>query len=449
MAKKKKEVVKAKKTRKVWKWVGLVLAGLVLVGVIVSVLVWWNLEGSKTDLERRGLPDRGVPVMEITLTDGLELSDIDGGDKDTKYERNEVTVYENGEAREYNDVEVKGRGNTTWGNVKKPYRIRFTKNVDLLGLGKTKKWVLLANALDVSYLRNDIALMLAKMVEVPYSHRGDFVELYINGNYRGLYYLVQQVEIAKGSVDLRNEEGLLFEIDTLHKDDETCYTTYFNECLVLKDGRKIQDENNGLVDEFLTDLNKAEVAAEKGNYNDVVKFLDIDSFAKYFLVNEFVVNPDAYTSSFYLYRNNEGEIAAGPVWDFDYALANKEWVWWADESFFSPDEDMVRKKNAFGEDGLEEDLNTSKLVYYLMDMSGFQEAVKSIYKEKMSGKEDKFIHAIETKTREIYRAMKTDEEKWGKEGLEDELIELMKWIRKRYRHFERVYGDENDLLGTV
>ena len=447
---KKEKIEKSKRARKIWKWVIWVTVGLVLVGAIVSVLVWWNLEGSKTDLEKRGLPDRGVPVMEISLADGLELSEIDGGSKETKYEGNELDLYDTGMKYEFDNVEIKGRGNTTWGKLKNPYRIKFTKNVDLLELGKAKKWVLLANYFDASYLRNDIAFMLAEMVEVPYSRRGDFVELYIDGDYRGLYYLIQQIEIAKGSVDLRNEGGLLFEVDTLHKDGENCYMTYFGECLVLRDKRTIKDEEDSLADDFLADLNKAEIAAKKGNYNDVEKVLDIESFVKYFLVNEFTVNPDAYTSSFYLYRNDEGKIAAGPVWDFDYSLANREWTWWTDENFFSPDEDMVRRRNAFGEDDLEEDLNTSRLFYYLMETLEFQSEVKRIYKEKMFGKEESFMQAIRNKAGEIYWAAKADGRRWEKEGFEEELMEMMGWIKKRYEHFEQVYGgDESGSSGVI
>ena len=73
-------MARAKKTKKdsmIWKWVLGVSGGMILVLVLVLGIVWWVKEGSKTDLGRRGLPDRGVPVMEISLADGLELSEID------------------------------------------------------------------------------------------------------------------------------------------------------------------------------------------------------------------------------------------------------------------------------------------------------------------------------------------------------------------------------------
>lgn len=446
----KEKTEKSKRARKIWKWVIWITMGLVLVGAIVSVLVWWNLEGSKTDLEKRGLPDRGVPVMEIKL-DGVSLEEIDGGPKSTKYEGNEVILYEGSEAFSYDNVEIKGRGNTTWNQEKKPYQIKFAKNVDLLGLGKAKKWVLLANALDKSFLRNDAALLLAEMLEMPYNNRGDFVELYINDDYRGLYYLVQKIEIAKGSVDLRGGNGILFELDSLHRnEDEPCYETYLGECLILKDLVVDKEENKEeIADGFLTDLNDAEKAIKEGDYERGVELLDVISFAKYYLVSEFTVNPDAYSTSFYLYRNDDGKIAAGPVWDLDLSMANREWVWQVDDRLFSPYEDMIKRREAFGEDGLDEDLSISKLIYYLVDLIEFRREVEQIYQEKMAGRGEEFIRRINEKAKEIDRAARADEEKWGRMDYEHELIEMKNWIRKRYEHFEQVYGEDGGVSSGV
>lgn len=450
MAKKEEKPEKGKESRKIWKWVGWISAGLVLIGVVVGFLVWWNMEGSMTDLERRGLPNRGIPVMEISLADGLELSEIDEGSKEIKYEGNEVTVYEDGGVKKYDNVEMKGRGNTTWGMPKKPYQIKFNKRVDLFGLGKAKKWVLLANFFDASYVRNDIAFMLAEMIGVQYSHKGDYVELYVDGDYRGLYYVVQKIEVDKSSVDLRGGEGLLFEIDTLHGSDEKCYDGYLGECLVLRDSKVASDEKEGLAQKFASDFARAEEYIKEKSYENAAQLLDMASFAKYFLVNEFTVNPDAYTSSFYLYRNDEGKIAAGPVWDFDFALANREWTWWTSEEFFSPRESMIRKKNAFGYDGLNEDYNASKLLYYLMDVPEFREEVEKVFREKMTGRKEEFIRAIVNRMKNIYLAAKMDGVKWERMDFETEARELINWVKARYDYFESTYrGDEWDYSGSV
>lgn len=439
------------KKEAIWKWALIISGALIVLGIVAIAVLMWPCKGSpKTDLIERGIENRGLPVVEISLK-GVKLEEIDEGSKETKYYGNEMTVYENGGATEFENVELKGRGNTTWGLLKKPYQIRFNKNVDLLGLGKAKKWVLLANALDSTYLRNDIAFNLAEMLEMPYNHKGKTIELYVDGDYRGLYYLVQRIEIAKGSVDLRSNDGALFEVDTINKENVECYTTYLEECLVLKGTVEKKTElEKEVVKKFMKDINEAEKAAKEKDYKKAANLLDMDSFAKYFLVSEFTVNPDAYSTSYYIYRSNDGKIAAGPVWDFDFALANRKWVWWSDEQFFSPEENMFMKGETFKDGIRKEGSSVSELIYDLVEIPEFSEKVRAIFREKMLGREQEFVQNIAKKAEEIYLATIVDREKWGKDDFEGELLEMIQWIKKRYKFFEKKYGDEELVItGTI
>lgn len=405
----------------------------------------------KLDLERKAweqvetvFPDRGVPRINIDLN-RVSLEEINDGSKDTKYEGNELTLYDGREElREFEGVQVKGRGNTTWYKKKKPYQIKLAHNDNLLGMGKAKKWVLLANDLDVTHLRNDIAMMLAERVGMEYNHRGKYVELYVDSEYVGLYYLVQKVEIAKGSVDLRREDGLLFELDMVHRGNVKYYKTYLNEYLVLKDSVMSLDEKeeDGLIEGFIRDLNEIEMAIEAKNYEKLNGMMDVDAFAKYFLVNEFTVNPDAYSTSFYLYRNNDGKIAAGPVWDFDLAFSNREWIWNVDDRMFSPEEEMVKKREAFGYDGLEEDVNISKLFYYLMDIPEFRGKVVELFRETLMGQKERIIGEIIDKESELENVIMINNQKWkSRREFEKEYDYLMKWLEARFDYFEKTYGD--------
>ena len=419
--------------------------------MVPVVLVFVAVQGFllSLDLERKGweqiesvFPDRGVPRINITLN-GVSLEEINEGSKDTKYEGNELTLYDGREEREFDDVEVKGRGNTTWLQEKKPYQIKFTHKADLLGMGKAKKWVLLANSLDDTHLRNDIAMMLAEMVGMEYNRRGEFVELYVDNEYVGLYYVLQKVEISKGSVDLRRDDGLLFELDMVHRGDVKYYETYLGEYLVLKDSvTNINEEGGNLANDFIEDLNMAEKAIEKKDYEKLVALIDVDSFAKYFLISEFTVNPDAYSTSFYLYRNNEGKIAAGPVWDFDLAFSNKKWVWIVDDRLFSPDEEMIKKREAFGYDGLEEDVNISKLLYYLMDISEFRKKVAEIFQETLMGRKEEIMEEIAKKKDGLEKIIRINNQKWNnKRDYDEEYKQLVEWMNARFDYFERTYGN--------
>lgn len=374
--------------------------------------------------------DRGLPRINIKLNE-VSLDEIKNGSKETKYENNKLVLYSDGHTYDYNNVEVKGRGNLTWNKPKKPYQVKFSGKTDLLGLGRAKKWVLLANYFDHSALRNDIALTLAEMLGVKYNHRGKFVEVYFNDKYEGLYYLVQRIELAKGSVDLRNSEGVLFEIDALHKYDEECHDSALKDCLVFKDAiRKNSKEQEYLIEKFVEDYQDAELAAREGKYNEVAEILDINSFAKYYLVNEYTVNPDAYMSSFFLYRDDDGKICAGPVWDFDYSLGNREWRWQDDDSFFSPYED-------------EKNMN-AKIMKYLLMMPEFQDEVQQTFQEKLAGREEELVQTIQDRRDEINRVILVNNKKWNIENFKEDTDSLLKWVKARYGYFEQKYESERE-----
>ena len=99
-------------------------------------------------------------------------------------------------------VSVKGRGNSTW-NVypKKPYTFKLDSKAEVLGMPKHKRWVLLANWMDRTLLRNDVALEMARRI-MEWAPRGRFVELYLNGEHRGNYYLCEQIKVDENRVDI-------------------------------------------------------------------------------------------------------------------------------------------------------------------------------------------------------------------------------------------------------
>ena len=122
-------------------------------------------------------PDRGVARINIDLN-GVTLSEIKEGPKDIKYKGNDLQIYDNEEILRYRGVEIKGRGNLSWDQPKKSYQITFSKSTQLFDLGKTKKWILLANYLDGSYIRNDAAFVFADMLGMKYNNLGKLIPQY-------------------------------------------------------------------------------------------------------------------------------------------------------------------------------------------------------------------------------------------------------------------------------
>lgn len=434
------------------------LFGLGVMILILVVGLGILLKISLDERERVALLDKsqGLPVLELSL-EGTSFEEISGGEKTVKYPGNELTVIDGKQVDTYSEVEVKGRGNSTWMMPKKPLQLKLEDKVDLLGLGKARKWVLLANYLDASQLRNSVAADVAEMLGIGQALRGRYVELSIDGEYQGLYYLTHKVEISKKVVDLRNSLGVLVELDNLHRGDENCYWSTGSACLLAKD-MVSEDLEAMVMEDFLTDFNQLEVAAENRDYAAVESLIDVESFAAYFLLNEFTANPDAYCSSWFMYKDGfDDKIHAGPGWDFDYALGNREWVWRLTEDFFSPENDMIREIDALGGKFMingeviekEPDGVTSKLIYHLMKMPEFQNEVRRVYQEKMAGRKNELLMHLKWQEGQIYAALTRDYNKWERGDFAEEIDYLTDWVERRYDHFEKTYGDNsggNDVM---
>lgn len=426
-------------------WPKVLVAALITLCLGMGFLWQWNWDKK----EYNKYPDRGLPRLEIKLN-GVSLEEINNGSKETRYNGNEVKLYNDGKIDDFDNVEVKGRGNGTWTQEKKPYQIKFEKKVDLLGMGKTRKWVLLANATDKTNLRNETALRLAEMLGMQYAWGGEFVELYVDEEYEGIYYLLHAVEIDKKVVGLKDALGVLVELDNLYwVNEEKYYETGNGDKLTVKDA--VTDElADAAMREFLQDYNEFEVAVKDGDFEKVGELVDVRSFVQYYLLNEFVVNPDAYWTSFYMYKDgSDDKIHAGPVWDFDLALSNRSWGNWLGEKFYSPTETMVRKNeimpvNEYAERGMGEWISSmealSTIMFDLMELPEFQEEVKVVYSERMAGRMDEMLWRLGAEAQRISEAVRADEERWGKEGFEEEIKTMTEWIEERYGFFESEYG---------
>jgi hypothetical protein len=148
----------------------------------------------------------GVPVISIMVEGGLTIDSKD------EYRNISVTVSDGGQTVLEASGRAKGRGNATWGYDKKPYKIKFDEKQGLLGFAPNKDWVLLAEYCDKSLMRTSYMCELAKTVGLPYPIHYRHVELYVNGEYLGVYVLTDQVEKKKNRVDIA-DDGFLFEND--------------------------------------------------------------------------------------------------------------------------------------------------------------------------------------------------------------------------------------------
>ncbi len=234
--------------------------------------------------------------------------------------------------------------------------------------------------------------------------------------------------------------------------EEQSYITKYNNCLVLKDviNKDKQDES---LEKFGKEFEEFERAVKKGDYEKITELVDVDSFAEYFLLNEFAGNPDGFFTSFFMYKNDDDDlIHAGPVWDFDAAFGNKSW--WGeevDEEQYSPQKLLIRREVAFdGEEDDEEDKRSSmrkisKLMYYLIDIPKFQEKVRDLYRERLYKNEDAIVDYIYNMANYIRGSATVDNEMWQKNDFDEGVEYLVWWIKQRFLVFEKILGDKIDL----
>ncbi|MBQ2695555.1 CotH kinase family protein [Candidatus Saccharibacteria bacterium] len=387
------------------------------------------------------------PRIDLTLNE-VPIETINNSPKGIIYPDNQLSISNGISKTNYYNVEIKGRGNSTWVQIKKPYQIKLPYRETLLNLNRARKWAFLANYFDESFLRNDIAFWLEKELECANAFQGDFAELYIDDIYYGLYYITSTASIGKEEIDLRNPFGIIVELDNLHHDDNGWYSDK-NDYLTVKD---IVSEDNlaQATQDFSSAYTLIEQSVYKGDWSSLQKVADVESFAKYYLLSEFTVNPDAYTSSFFMFKDGpEDKIHAGPGWDYDFALGNREWENEHDESFYSPTELGMIEKYAYGgkwnsPDGQlvdhAPDTRISRLIFNMLKIPEFNELVKQIWQEKMSGKSQELINYVNTRADYISSAAEHDQYRWKQGAFRDAFNYLLNWVEERYNFIDSIYG---------
>lgn len=402
---------------------------LVLVGIILV----------RNSVSRRSVPTSSNELshMEISLND-VTLEEIYENGKETKYLGNNVTVTDGDKEEAYEDVEIKGRGNATWAQIKKPLQIKFKQKVDLLGLGPRKKWILLANYADWTNLRTDTAFYIEKMVGEKYAYQGDFVELSVDGEYQGLYYLTRGIEVGKNAVDLRDPYGVLVELDNVYgQAEELYYVTGNGEHLTIKD-LVDNDSATAAMEDFVANFNALEEAVRDRDYYMINELIDVKSFAEYYLIEELMLNTDAYYTSQYFYKDGPNDkIHAGPAWDFDISLNNYR---------RGQDNDPVMPFTPMIEMGYlppgEQYLQWSRLFARLIDIPEFRAEVDRVFNARLSGRKDELLKHIFVQAARIYDAAMRDGEKWEKDDYVMDVKMMLRWLSARFDYMEQEYGTE-------
>ncbi len=269
----------------------------------------------------------GIPVMQI-YTDG-------GANIESKTEYVEGTLYI--DDAEYK-MKIRGRGNASWTQfAKKSYRIKLESGASLFGLTKNRDWVLTSNYADKTLIRNQVAHRMAAILDgLEFTSTHISVNLYLNGEYLGVYTFADKIEEGNGRLDFSQKDGdtpsafggmdigFLCEIGWDFDAENIYNRDYFDAEKVVRIYVKEPKIEAANTPEF-TYVKSYILAMENAIVTNSgwVDYIDIDSWVDWFILTELTFNTEsAFYRSCYMWKREGGRLMLGPVWDFDMAFGN-------------------------------------------------------------------------------------------------------------------------------
>lgn len=269
-----------------------------------------------------GIAGSSLPQIYITITD----TSYTGGTltKDMGYMDTTIEVVDPTDSSNYlldAGSQIKVRGNSTAWGAKRPYNFKLSSKTNVLGMGKGKKWCLLANMFDKSLMRNKLMFDFTHDIGLDYVPDTKMVDVWFNGAYAGCYLLTEPVEANTNRVDIDVDNGdFLFERERDRYEDGVVYfnTPRYGLRFTAGDPEEYTDEQYA---KLMSLLDQAEAAIATNDYETIARYLDIDSFVDFYIALEYFKNADAdYSSTRFYFK--DGILYAGPPWDFDLSCGN-------------------------------------------------------------------------------------------------------------------------------
>ena len=283
----------------------------------------WQPYGRLVRVAVDWLTDRAeVPTIYINTADGLPIT--------SKTDFKDATISIDGHgifpSMEETELQIRGRGNSSWGWPKKPYRLKFAEKVKPLGMKNGKNWVLLSNYQTGSLMSNAIGMKAANLMGAAGANHIVPVDLYLNGEYRGNYNLTEKVGFSNNSVDLDDEAAAaLLELDSYYDEPEgqKFRSSPYSLPINIKEPEFDEGETRLTLDIIRSDWNTFMTTLNRGQ--DISKHVDIEQLVRFLMVNELINNYElGHPKSTFCYResfeSDTSKYVFGPVWDLDWAF---------------------------------------------------------------------------------------------------------------------------------
>lgn len=345
-------------------------------------------------------------------------------------------------------IEMKGRGNFSWVDVpKKSYRIKLAESQKLMGLGegRSRSWCLLANYCDQSLIRNYLAYQLSRRLSgIGWAPDCTNVELYLNGEYRGVYMLVESVKVdehrvaVSEDVESGTDIGYLLQM-TANADEDYRFDSNGFNFDIKNDLSSDQDMAWQQVTYIQGYVDECWYAVMEGDREKVESLMDVDSLVDTYLVEEFTKNLDVGYDSFYLHKDAGGKLAFGPIWDFDLGFGN------SDEHGCELAEDLYVAVDYCNH------YHSSEWYTYLMGLDWFRDLVAERWRSAEVQEAFGGIPALASDTAKAgYKSYCRNFEKWPifgqKTNRETELITSLKNYTEHYEYLADWIGRRYDWL---
>ena len=251
---------------------------------------------------------------------------------------------------------IKGRGNTTWGMPKKPYRIKLDEKAHVFSRWGNKDWILLANYSDKTLLRNIMAMEISRICGMSWTPMMLSVEVYLNGQYQGVYAFSDHKEVAGHRVNIEVatetdlDGGYYLELEEA-MDEPVCFKTVWDTPVMFHEPEYPTEAQQRYVREWFNGYENA-LGRVQGEHDYAYRsYIDIPSFINYYIIQEITKNPDGNVrKSTYLTKEKGKPLEMYHVWDFDITLGNCDYtnfekpegwqmryVKWYNQMFFDPE----------------------------------------------------------------------------------------------------------------
>ena len=276
---------------------------------------------------------------------GMDLWAYLTDDKENYTSATAATLDDEGNLDSTGIKKIKGRGNTSWNADKKGFNLNFDSAISLDGMQKCKKFSIISNFQDPALARNRVLYDLADAIGVPYASDSRFTEVYINGAYIGNYMMCEKVDVGKNTLipevdeddylnyldGSQNDFSFVCEIDNAPSADDFNITMGNKNRVTMKSPELFEgDEGFKEVSAYIKGKYDTMWNKITSNAKDVNDYIDIESLAQVYLINEFGKNWDSGAGSFYFVfkpdENGHYKFFASPVWDYDNSLGNANGV---------------------------------------------------------------------------------------------------------------------------